>query len=417
MAEQVALALGSPVGTAIDVWSLGCMLAELALQQPLFPCHSPAQLLKQVLCLLPTVSFFLFPEFNLAIRAGRSMLLPSHLITFWSKDTMSCHILLLSGNCKNIRHGNYPGHICHIAFRSPDHSCLSYLITILGKFRNKPEPTCDIMHALQAQIEQLLGPLPPQFQRSMCRRGSCAPAGSSAPAKPAAAEASRAGQPALPWLGRTGKSAKSGAAVVVTGNGRSFRPAEMPKQIWHESLSPLGQELAKVGAFLLTHQKVCMQQHLCVFLLLTMRFTKVDCSPIPWQSYWLIVSATEDSNKSLYECPRIGKALRICTAGTISKRPFCLFPRQGLLLCNLRHDGVAQCLAGGSRTGGSGVRHAATGPHTAADGGCCAAAPLLRCSLAHARRHAGDSRLFFCNCKEHLASEVVCMNIFGIDWS
>ena len=45
---QVALGLGSPLGTALDMWSLGCILAELALQQPLFPCHSPAQLIQQV---------------------------------------------------------------------------------------------------------------------------------------------------------------------------------------------------------------------------------------------------------------------------------------------------------------------------------------------------------------------------------
>ena len=32
----------------LDCWSLGAMLAELALHRPLFPCHSPAQLLQQV---------------------------------------------------------------------------------------------------------------------------------------------------------------------------------------------------------------------------------------------------------------------------------------------------------------------------------------------------------------------------------
>ena len=42
--------LGLPCGTGIDCWSAGAMLAELALQRPLFPCHSPAQLLQQVGC-------------------------------------------------------------------------------------------------------------------------------------------------------------------------------------------------------------------------------------------------------------------------------------------------------------------------------------------------------------------------------
>lgn len=35
-------------GSAIDLWSLGAVLAELALHRPLFPAHSPKQLLQQV---------------------------------------------------------------------------------------------------------------------------------------------------------------------------------------------------------------------------------------------------------------------------------------------------------------------------------------------------------------------------------
>ena len=37
-----------PVGPPADMWSLGCVLAEAALQRPLFPAHSPAELLQQV---------------------------------------------------------------------------------------------------------------------------------------------------------------------------------------------------------------------------------------------------------------------------------------------------------------------------------------------------------------------------------
>ena len=40
------------LGTALDVWSLGCILAELVLKRPLFPCNTPSQLLTQV-CRLP----------------------------------------------------------------------------------------------------------------------------------------------------------------------------------------------------------------------------------------------------------------------------------------------------------------------------------------------------------------------------
>ena len=35
-------------GAAADCWSLGAILAELALCRPLFPCHCPSQLLRQV---------------------------------------------------------------------------------------------------------------------------------------------------------------------------------------------------------------------------------------------------------------------------------------------------------------------------------------------------------------------------------
>ena len=45
MLWQVALRRGG--GPAMDAWSLGCVLAELALQRPLFPADSPVQLLAQ----------------------------------------------------------------------------------------------------------------------------------------------------------------------------------------------------------------------------------------------------------------------------------------------------------------------------------------------------------------------------------
>lgn len=41
------MALRRGGGPAMDAWSLGCVLAELALQRPLFPADSPAQLLLQ----------------------------------------------------------------------------------------------------------------------------------------------------------------------------------------------------------------------------------------------------------------------------------------------------------------------------------------------------------------------------------
>lgn len=40
----------APVGPPADMWSLGCILAEVALQRPLFPAHTPAGLLRQVGC-------------------------------------------------------------------------------------------------------------------------------------------------------------------------------------------------------------------------------------------------------------------------------------------------------------------------------------------------------------------------------
>ena len=39
---------GAACGPAIDVWSLGCVLAEVALQRPLFPATSAAELMQQV---------------------------------------------------------------------------------------------------------------------------------------------------------------------------------------------------------------------------------------------------------------------------------------------------------------------------------------------------------------------------------
>lgn len=45
---QQAVSGTGPIGPPADMWSLGCVLAEAALQRPLFPAHSPAELLRQV---------------------------------------------------------------------------------------------------------------------------------------------------------------------------------------------------------------------------------------------------------------------------------------------------------------------------------------------------------------------------------
>lgn len=45
---QVVAGCGLTDGAALDAWSLGCILAELALKRPLFPCNSPSELLAQV---------------------------------------------------------------------------------------------------------------------------------------------------------------------------------------------------------------------------------------------------------------------------------------------------------------------------------------------------------------------------------
>ena len=45
---QVVAGHGVTLGAALDVWSLGCILAELVLKRPLFPCNTPSQLLTQV---------------------------------------------------------------------------------------------------------------------------------------------------------------------------------------------------------------------------------------------------------------------------------------------------------------------------------------------------------------------------------
>lgn len=41
--------LGGACGTGIDVWSLACLLAEVALQRPLFPVATTAELVHQVI--------------------------------------------------------------------------------------------------------------------------------------------------------------------------------------------------------------------------------------------------------------------------------------------------------------------------------------------------------------------------------
>ena len=51
---QVVAGDGLTDGPAVDAWSLGCILAELALKRPLFPANSASQLLAQV-CISPNM--------------------------------------------------------------------------------------------------------------------------------------------------------------------------------------------------------------------------------------------------------------------------------------------------------------------------------------------------------------------------
>ncbi len=41
--------MGGACGKGIDLWSLGCVLAEVALQRPLFPITTTAELTHQVI--------------------------------------------------------------------------------------------------------------------------------------------------------------------------------------------------------------------------------------------------------------------------------------------------------------------------------------------------------------------------------
>lgn len=52
--------LGGACGPGIDVWSLGCVLAEVALQRPLFPVATTAELKHQVI-LKGCIGFRLIP--------------------------------------------------------------------------------------------------------------------------------------------------------------------------------------------------------------------------------------------------------------------------------------------------------------------------------------------------------------------
>ena len=60
---QVVAGAGLTDGAAVDAWSLGCILAELALKRPLFPCNSSSQLLAQVHA-LPWCPLFIFQNFQ-----------------------------------------------------------------------------------------------------------------------------------------------------------------------------------------------------------------------------------------------------------------------------------------------------------------------------------------------------------------
>ncbi len=94
---QVLAGAGLTDGGAVDAWSLGCILAELALKRPLFPCNSPSQLLAQVhalqLCLQrrPKCCISMF-------QSGMAMLLIYFIMRLLSRT----HMLLSSrrtGQC------------------------------------------------------------------------------------------------------------------------------------------------------------------------------------------------------------------------------------------------------------------------------------------------------------------------------
>ncbi len=101
-------------------------------------------------------------------------------------------------------------------------------------------------------MEQLLGPLPPQLQRSCQRRGGQLAPSSVPPLSvattPSAFGASPSVQSILPRLASAGRSAISETGMAAPNGAASLMPANLPVQAWHESLSPLGQELAKVDS-------------------------------------------------------------------------------------------------------------------------------------------------------------------------
>ena len=45
---RVQAVLGLPYGSPIDLWSVGVLVAEAALKQPLLPCRTPAEALQAV---------------------------------------------------------------------------------------------------------------------------------------------------------------------------------------------------------------------------------------------------------------------------------------------------------------------------------------------------------------------------------